>query len=62
MNECGFGHTALSEVQVNYKSQSTMVKNIENREESHERVDVVRFKLYLRHVSARLYGFLQVLI
>lgn len=55
MDECGFGYAALSEVPVNYGSQSAAVKNVENGEKSPERVDVVRFKLYLRYVSARLY-------
>lgn len=44
MGESRFGHAAPSEVLVNYRSQSTAVKNVENGEKSPERVDVVRFK------------------
>ena len=44
----------MPEFQVNYESQSTAVKNVENGEMSPERVDVVRFKLYLRYISACL--------
>lgn len=55
MGECGVGHAALAEMPVNYGSQSAAVKQVENGEKSPERVDVVRFKLYLRYVSARLY-------
>lgn len=40
----------MPEVQGNYGSQSTAVKNVENGEMSPERVDVIRFKLYLRYV------------
>lgn len=54
MGECGVGHAALVEMPVNYRSQSAAVKLVENGEKSPERVDVVRFKLYLRYVSARL--------
>lgn len=41
----------MPEFQVNYESQSTAVKNVENGEMSPERVDVIRFKLYLRNVK-----------
>ena len=51
-----FGHAAPSGVMVNYGSRSTAVKNVENGEKSPERVDVVRFKLYLRHVRTCLYS------
>ena len=37
----------MPEVQGNYGFQSTAVKNVENGEMSPERVDVIRFKLYL---------------
>lgn len=41
----------MPEVQGNYGSQSSAVKNVENGEMSPERVDVIRFKLYLRNVK-----------
>mgnify|MGYP004687832825 CR=1 FL=1 len=56
VGECGPGHAAPSEVSVNYGLQSAAAKNVEDGEKSPERVDVVRFKLYLRHVSVHLYG------
>lgn len=34
-----------------FECQSIAVKNVENGEMSPERVDVVRFKLYLRNVK-----------
>lgn len=50
-----FGHAAPPEVPVNYRSQPNAVKNVENGEKSPERVDVVRFKLYLRAISVLAY-------
>lgn len=41
----------MPEVQGNYGSQSTAGKNVENGEMPPERVDVIRFKLYLRNVK-----------
>lgn len=41
----------MPEVQGNYGSQSSAVKNVENGEMSPERVDVISFKLYLRNVK-----------
>ena len=55
MCEIRIGHTAPSEVPVDYEFQSIVVKNVENGEKSPERVDIVGFKLYLRYVRTRLY-------
>ena len=55
MCESRIGHTAPSEVPVDYEFQSIMVKNVENGEKSPERVDIVGFKLYIRYVRTRLY-------
>lgn len=45
-------------MRANYGSQSTAVENVVNGEMSPEMFDVIRFKLYIRHVRTRLYGFL----
>lgn len=55
MCESRIGHTAPSEVPVDYEFQSIVVKHVENGEKSPERVDIVGFKLYLRYVRTRLY-------